>query len=78
MTFTIIICLLIPLFGTALGSFMVFFLKKEINVKLQKVLMGFASGVMFAASIWSLLQPAINSFEKGDVRMWLVPELLLP
>lgn len=73
MTLTVVICLLIPLCGTALGSFMVFFLKKEINLKLQKVLMGFASGVMFAASIWSLLQPAINSFEKGDVRMWLVP-----
>lgn len=52
---------------------MVFFLKKEINVKLQKVLMGFASGVMFAASIWSLLQPAINSYGKDDIRMWLVP-----
>ena len=35
--------------------------------------MGFASGVMLAASIWSLLQPAINSFDKGDIRMWLVP-----
>ena len=73
MTLTIIICLLIPLLGTTFGSFMVFFLKKGINVKLQKVLMGFAAGVMFAASIWSLLQPAINSYEKNDIRMWLVP-----
>lgn len=69
----IILSLLIPLAGTALGSAMVFFLKKEINPKLQKILMGFASGVMIAASIWSLLQPAINTYEKGDFRMWLVP-----
>lgn len=73
MTLTIIICLLIPLLGTTLGSFTVFFLKKEINPKLQKILMGFAAGVMFAASIWSLLQPAINSFEREDFRSWLVP-----
>ena len=71
----IIICLLIPLVGTTLGSAMVFFLKKEINPKLQKVLLGFASGVMIAASIWSLLQPAINSYEKGDFRMWLFPAI---
>ena len=75
MTLTIAICLLIPLLGTTLGSFMVFFLKKEINDRLQKILIGFASGVMLAASIWSLLQPAINSYEKGDVRMWLVPSI---
>lgn len=67
------ICLLIPLLGTALGSAMVFFLKSRINPKLQKLLMGFASGVMIAASIWSLMQPAIESFEPGDFRKWLVP-----
>ena len=76
MTLTIIICLLIPLLGTTLGSFMVFFLKKEINVSLQKVLMGFASGVMFAAAIWSLLQPAINeSAKRGNIQMWLIPAI---
>ena len=73
MTPMVILSLLIPLAGTALGSAMVFFLKKEINPRLQKLLMGFASGVMIAASIWSLLQPAINTYEKGDFRMWLVP-----
>ena len=71
----ITLCILIPLVGTTLGSAMVFFLKKEINPRLQKVLLGFASGVMIAASIWSLLQPAINSFEKGDFRMWLYPAI---
>ena len=64
----VILSLLIPLAGTTLGSAMVFFLKKEINPKLQKVLLGFASGVMIAASIWSLLQPAIDNYEKGDYR----------
>jgi len=53
---------------------MVFFLKKEINQKLQKLLLGFASGVMIAASIWSLLQPAIESYDDG-VKKWLIPAL---
>ena len=67
----VIISLLIPLVGTTLGSAMVFFLKKEINPRLQKILLGFASGVMIAASIWSLLQPAINTYD--DFRKWLIP-----
>ena len=75
MDYLVIICLFIPLIGTTLGSAMVFFLKKEINPKLQKILLGFASGVMIAASIWSLLQPAINTFNKGDFRMWLYPAI---
>ncbi len=75
MDYLVIICLFIPLIGTTLGSAMVFFLKKEINPKLQKILLGFASGVMIAASIWSLLQPAINSYSKGDFRMWLFPAI---
>ncbi len=71
----VIISLLIPLLGTTLGSAMVFFLKKEINPKVQKILLGFASGVMIAASIWSLLQPAIESFEDKDYRAWLIPAI---
>ena len=71
----IIISLFIPLVGTTLGSAMVFFLKKEINARLQKILLGFASGVMIAASIWSLLQPAINSYDKSDFRSYLIPAL---
>ena len=69
----IVLSLLIPLLGTTLGSAMVFFLKKEINPKVQKVLLGFASGVMIAASIWSLMQPAINSYEKGDWKSYVFP-----
>lgn len=52
--------LLIPLAGTTLGAAMVFFLKREMRDGLQKALLGFASGVMIAASVWSLLIPAID------------------
>ena len=55
MTTTLIIGLLIPLLGTMLGSAFVFFMKDEMSVRLQKTLLGFASGVMVAASVWSLL-----------------------
>lgn len=55
--------LLIPLLGTMLGSAFVFFMKDAMSVKLQKSLLGFASGVMVAASVWSLLIPAIDMEE---------------
>ena len=73
MTPITILCLFIPLIGTTLGSAMVFFLKKEINPKVQKILLGFASGVMIAASIWSLMQPAIDSYQKGDWKSYVFP-----
>ena len=50
----------IPFLGTVLGSFLVFFMKKELNIKVEKILLGFAAGVMIAASIWSLITPSIN------------------
>ncbi len=56
----VIIGLLLPLVGTMLGSAFVFFMRKEIPDRLQKTLLGFASGVMVAASVWSLLIPSIN------------------
>lgn len=56
----LIIGLLIPLFGTILGSAFVFFMKDEMSVRLQRSLLGFASGVMIAASVWSLLIPAME------------------
>jgi len=55
--------LMIPFLGTALGSAFVFFMKREMPLLLQKVLLGFASGVMVAASVWSLLIPAIGMGE---------------
>ena len=57
---TILIGLLIPLLGTVIGSAFVIFMKKEIPQHLQKSLLGFASGVMVAASVWSLLIPSID------------------
>lgn len=52
--------LIIPFIGTALGSACVFFLKKNLSDRIQKALTGFASGVMVAAAIWSLIVPAID------------------
>lgn len=52
--------LLTPFFGTALGAACVFFLKKGLGDRVQRGLTGFASGVMVAASIWSLLIPAME------------------
>ncbi len=52
--------ILLPLIGTMLGSAFVFFMKKDIPDRLQKTLLGFASGVMVAASVWSLLIPSID------------------
>ena len=60
MTQSVIIALLIPFAGTALGSAFVFFMRKEMPELLQKILLGFASGVMVAASVWSLLIPSMN------------------
>ena len=55
--------ILLPFFGTVLGAAGVFFMKGKMNKKLQRSLMGFASGVMVAASIWSLIIPAIEQSE---------------
>ena len=63
--------LLIPFAGTVLGSAMVFLMKNKINKRLQKLLLGFASGVMIAAAIWSLLIPSIDmTKEQGGIE-WL-------
>ena len=66
----LIIGLLIPLLGTMLGSAFVFMMKGEMSVRLQKVLLGFASGVMVAASVWSLLIPAMEMETSGSA--WAV------
>ena len=65
--------LLIPFIGTSLGSACVFLLKKQLNDKVLKVLLGFASGVMIAASFFSLLLPAIESV--NGLKKWLVPSI---
>ena len=63
--------LLIPFLGTTLGSAMVFLMKDKINPKLEKILLGFASGVMIAASVWSLLMPSIDMAEEQSIIKWL-------
>ena len=67
----LVVGLLIPFLGTTLGSAMVFFLKKEMNKKLEKLLLGFASGVMIAASIWSLLLPSIVMAKEQNVPAYI-------
>ncbi len=61
----------IPFLGTALGSAMVFFFKKGMNEKLHKILLGFASGVMVAASIWSLLIPSLEMADLEENLKWI-------
>ncbi|MBO5538564.1 MAG: ZIP family metal transporter [Prevotella sp.] len=56
----IIIGLILPLLGTMLGAAFVFLMKGAMSLRLQKSLLGFASGVMVAASVWSLLIPAMD------------------
>ena len=63
--------LLIPFLGTSLGSAMVFLMKNKINRKVEKMLLGFASGVMIAASVWSLLIPSINMTEEQGEVAWI-------
>jgi len=59
----LVIGLLIPLLGTMLGAAFVFLMRDEMSPRLQKSLLGFASGVMVAASVWSLLIPAMEMEE---------------
>lgn len=71
--------IMIPFLGTALGAACVFVMKKSMNETLQKVLSGFAAGVMVAASVWSLLIPSLEqsrmmgklSFVPAVVGFWL-------
>ena len=59
----ILATLLTPFFGTALGASFVFLMKRDMPALTQKVLLGFASGVMVAASVWSLIIPAMDMGE---------------
>lgn len=74
---SISLILLIPFLGTVLGSAMVFLMKNKMNVKVEKLLLGFAAGVMIAASIWSLIIPSLDmAKEQGDIS-WL-PAAIVP
>ena len=52
--------ILIPFLGTSLGAACIFFMRGRLNAMVQRALTGFAAGVMVAASVWSLLLPAID------------------
>ncbi len=71
----ILMILMIPFFGTSLGSSLVFFMKKEINPLTEKALLGLAAGVMVAASVWSLLIPSIDLATKNGYIPW-VPAII--
>lgn len=64
----ILLGILLPFAGTAAGAACVFFLKNELKPPVQKALLGFASGVMVAASVWSLLIPAMDA--SGEMGKW--------
>ena len=68
----LVLGLLIPLLGTMLGAAFVFLMKDEMSPRVQKSLLGFASGVMVAASVWSLLIPAME-MEAGEGPWAVVP-----
>ncbi len=66
-----LLTLLIPFAGTSLGAAMVFLLRKKISDYMEKALLGFAAGVMIAASVWSLLIPAIEMAGVQGVTAWI-------
>ncbi len=66
-----LIGILIPFLGTSLGSSFVFFMKKNMSEKFQKITVGFAAGVMIAASVWSLILPSVEMAENQGVISWV-------
>ena len=66
----------IPFLGTALGSACVFLMRKSFSISVQRVLTGFAAGVMTAASVWSLLIPAIEQEEESMKKLAFVPAVV--
>ncbi len=68
MTMEIVLGLLIPLLGTTLGASCVLFMKEELGPKVQKSLLGFAAGVMVAASVWSLIIPSME--QSSNMGIW--------
>ena len=67
----VLIGVLIPFIGTTLGASMVFLMKNKVNKRLEKLLLGFAAGVMIAASIWSLLIPSIDMAKDKNIPSYL-------
>lgn len=62
---------LLPFLGTGCGAATVFFLRRQPGKRLERFFLGFAAGVMIAASVWSLLIPSIEMAQKTAVPAWL-------
>lgn len=69
--FNVALGLILPLVGTTMGAAMVFVLRREMGARLERALLGFAAGVMIAASVWSLLIPAMDMAEASGQSAWL-------
>ena len=68
---SMLITLMVPLLGTGLGAATVFLLRSELSDALRRVLLGFAAGIMIAASVWSLLIPAIDMAASWPLPAWI-------
>lgn len=73
---SVLLGLLIPFLGTALGAMLVLFMKSEINKNFQRILTGFAAGVMVSASFWSLLIPAVEQAKESMGKRGVIPTVL--
>lgn len=69
--FLVIIGILIPFIGTSFGAALVMFMRQDLSQNVKRILCGFASGVMIAASIWSLLLPAIELSIQQAIASWI-------
>lgn len=66
----VLVALLVPFLGNTLGAALVLFARHGMSERFTKALLGFAAGVMIAASVWSLITPALEAAEGGPVPAW--------
>ena len=70
---SLILILIIPLLGTIIGSSLIFFLRNKMSNEMEKLLLGLSSGIMLAASVFSLIIPSINLSKNLDKYSWFPP-----
>ena len=66
----VLVALIVPFLGNTLGAALVFLMRHGMSERFTKALLGFAAGVMIAASVWSLITPALEAAEGGPVPAW--------
>ncbi|MCI9129768.1 MAG: ZIP family metal transporter [Eggerthellaceae bacterium] len=71
MVIALAVALIVPFAGNTIGAAFVFFMRRGMSEGFQKALLGFAAGVMIAASVWSLLIPSIEASEAGPLPAWI-------